>query len=122
MDSIRFEVTGNTSDQTMNGVVHGKAMAKLKEALATGVKYVIWDNTTIAPKYRSPLIRLAKSFRYRVVGVFFDVSLNEAKTRNGNRSRVVPEDVLDRMHKSLTAPALSEGFDEIIKAGAFNAV
>lgn len=118
MDAIRFEVTGNHSDQSKNGIVYSKAMERLKVALVEGVKNVFWDNTSVAPKHRKPLVQLAKQFTYRVVAVYFDVPLNEAKERNSNRSRVVPVDVLDRMFNSLIPPSLDEGFDEIIKVNA----
>jgi predicted kinase len=115
MDAIRFEVTGNHSDQSKNGIVHAKAMERLKCALIEGVKNIFWDNTTIAAKYRKPLVQLAKDFGYHVAAVYFEVPLNEAKARNSNRSRVVPVDVLDRMFNSLVPPSLDEGFHEIIK-------
>jgi predicted kinase len=117
MDAIRFEVTGNHSDQSKNYIVHTKAVERLKVALAEGIKNVFWDNTTVAPKYRKPLIQLAKDFKYRVVAVFFEVPLDVAKARNSGRSRVVPVEVLDRMFNSLIPPSLNEGFDEIIKGG-----
>lgn len=115
MDTIRFQVTGNHSDQSKNGVVAGKAMSMLAESMVTGVKDIVWDNTTISVKYRKPLISLAKEYGYRVIAVHFEVSLEVAKLRNSARTRVVPVDVLDRMFNSLAPPSLSEGFTEIIK-------
>lgn len=49
MDNIRREMS-DVNDQSLNHLVAGKAQAELKKAFADG-KSVIWDNTTLTPKY-----------------------------------------------------------------------
>lgn len=115
MDNIRFQVTGNHSDQSKNGLVAAKAMESLKKSMLAGVSDIIWDNTTLSVKYRKPLVSLAKENGYNAVAVFFQVPLEVAKQRNAARTRVVPVDVLDRMFASIAPPSLEEGFTEIIK-------
>jgi len=115
MDNIRFQVTGNHSDQSKNGLVAAKAMEALKKSMLMGVRNIIWDNTTLSVKYRKPLVSLAKENGYNVVAVFFEVPLEVAKQRNSARTRVVPVDALDRMFASIAAPSLEEGFTDIIK-------
>jgi len=115
MDNIRFQVTGNHSDQSKNGLVAAKAMEALKKSMLCGTRDIVWDNTTLSVKYRKPLVSLAKENGYNVIAVFFQVPLEVAKQRNAARTRVVPEDVLDRMFASIAPPSLEEGFTEIIK-------
>lgn len=115
MDAIRLEKTGSYSDQSKNGIVHAVATERLKKSMEDGTDDIIWDNTTVVMKYRKPLIQMANDYGYNVVAVFFNVALDVAKARNVNRSRIVPEDVINRMFASLVPPLLSEGFTEIIK-------
>ena len=117
MDKIRGELTGDETDQTQNAMVAKLAKDRYKQALSLKVPIVFWDATSISKKYRRSLIDTAKHAGYEVVCIFFDIALDVAKERNANRERVVPEHVLDRMHKNLQTPQESEGFKriEIIK-------
>jgi len=115
MDDIRFQLTGSMSDQSRNKDVFGKATGKFRQALVAGVETIVWDNTTVSRSYRKDLIAESKDHGYQVIAVFFKVSLTEAKLRNSKRDRVVPEDVLDRMHNKLQPPSLEEGFTEVIE-------
>jgi predicted kinase len=116
MDEIRYELTGNESDQSKNFVVSKIAETKLKSCLAERIPVIYWDNTSTKAKYRKPIIELAKMANYNVICVFWDLPLSVCKERNNSRLRVVPEDVIERMHNSITEnpPVKDEGYDDII--------
>ena len=73
------------------------------------------DNTNPTSADRARYISLAKSHRFRVIGYFFQSSLDEALTRNAARTgrECVPEIGLRAALKRLQAPSLSEGFDAL---------
>ena len=116
MDEIRIDVTGSDEDQSKNHIVARLAESKLKWNLDNGAPIIVWDNTSITPKYRKVVIELAKKANYRVLCVFFNTPLDVCLSRNKNRSRVVPEDVIRNMHNNITLnpPTKEEGFDDII--------
>jgi predicted kinase len=116
MDEIRKELTGNESDQTRNYAVSKIAEVKLKAALSERIPVIYWDNTSTQAKYRKNVISLAQAAGYKVVCVFWNLPLAVCKMRNNSRDRVVPEDVIEKMHNAITSnpPKLEEGFSEII--------
>ena len=58
---------------------------------------------------------LVKKYNYDVVGIYLDTPLEVAFAQNKMRERVVPEDVIERMHNDLQKPEIKEGFDNIIQ-------
>jgi predicted kinase len=116
MDDIRYQLTGNASDQSMNAKVAELATSKLKEYVSNKVPVIYWDNTTITKKYRKQVSEIAKKADYNVICVYFDIPLQTCKDRNKGRSRVVPEHVLENMYSNLqnNIPSENEGFDDII--------
>jgi predicted kinase len=76
---------------------------------------IIWDQTNLTPKVRRR--KLAKvPARYERTAVWFDILLEEALRRNQTRpGKMIPQEILERMHASFIPPTKSEGFDYIIK-------
>jgi predicted kinase len=76
---------------------------------------IIWDQTNLTPKVRRR--KLAKvPARYERTAVWFDIPLEEALQRNQTRpGKMIPQEILERMHASFIPPTKSEGFDYIIK-------
>lgn len=114
MDELRKELTGDTTDQTQNALVASLARRNLLGAISIGVPYIYWDNTTTQRKYRKEIISIAKKGGYEVNAVYFKIPFETCLKRNGNRSRVVPVDVLVRMANQLQPPTKDEGWDNII--------
>jgi predicted kinase len=76
---------------------------------------IVWDQTNLTPKARKGKLALIPA-HYKKVAIWFDLSLEDALIRNQNRpGKIIPPPVLKSMFRSFTPPALSEGFDEIIK-------
>ena len=73
------------------------------------------DNTNPTIKERSRYIFPAKEKGFRVVGYYFQFSLEECKKRNSQRSseQIVPIVGLLATYKKLTLPTWKEGFDAL---------
>ena len=74
-----------------------------------------WDATNTKAILRSPLINIAKGYGCRVMAIYFKTPLRTCLARNRQRTpdRRVPEATIRAMHRDLTSPTRSEGFDSI---------
>jgi predicted kinase len=88
----------------------------LQTCLSTQQRFVI-DNTNPTIKERHKYIALAKSHKFKVIGYFFQSSVEEAITRNKKRTgkEVVPAAGIGGTFKRLQIPTFEEGFDELYK-------
>lgn len=116
MDEIRYELTGNESDQTRNYAVSKIAEVKLKSCLSERIPLIYWDNTSTKAQYRKNVISLAKAAGYNVVCLYWNIPINVCLDRNSKRARKVPEDIIRTMHNNIAnnPPKNEEGFDDII--------
>jgi predicted kinase len=86
----------------------------LVEALESGNDVVV-DNTSPTRESRAAAIREARLRGYRVIGYYFQSSVQECLDRNQQRdeSKRVPPVALFSTIKMMEHPALEEGFDEL---------
>lgn len=93
-----------------------RQMRELKMALDAG-RDVVVDNTNPAVEDREPLIQAARAAGARVVGYFFnstvDMSLELNRKRDG-KSRVPDVAILTTV-KRLVRPSMEEGFDRLFQ-------
>lgn len=111
-DAIRFELTGDASDQSKNGLVFGIAKRRIGENLSLG-KNVIFDATNLSIKDRKEFIVLGKEHGAKLHAYVIRPNLEVSKQRNALRERKVPEFVIDKQHNKFVVPTLEEGFDYI---------
>jgi predicted kinase len=114
-DDIRLKLTGDPRDQSKNKEVWDEAYNLLKQYLMEG-KTVVFDATFADVRARVNCIKLARQCGVeKVQGIYINSPIEIARERNLNRERVVPEHVLERMHKNLDSvpPDLQEDFDSI---------
>lgn len=73
------------------------------------------DNTNPTIQERARYIEPAKAARFRIIGYYFQSSVQEAIRRNNLRSgsERVPPQAIGGTAKRLQLPTLSEGFDEL---------
>lgn len=71
------------------------------------------DNTNPAPEDRARYIPEAKAAGFRVIGYYFETTVEEALRRNARRSgkQRIPEKGVGGTHSRLTPPSWHEGFD-----------
>ncbi len=73
------------------------------------------DNTNATIADRARYIAPAKAAHFRVVGYYFQSTLQDAFRRNRQRvtPKVIPEQGIAGTYKRLELPSLAEGFDEL---------
>jgi predicted kinase len=84
-------------------------------ALASG-KSVVVDNTNPSPAARATLIALGRRHGARVIAYYFEIDVKTSLARNRLRERNarVPDVAVFVTRKKLVAPAVEEGFDEVV--------
>lgn len=105
-DTIREGICGNVNDQSKNGEVFNIARSRIKQLLADG-KDVIADATHFTRSQRTEMVKLAPAGT-AVVIVWMNTSLKTCLERNASRDKVVPPDVIRRMHFSFERPKREE--------------
>ena len=121
-DDIRQELTGDIKDQSKNQEVWAEAYRRLEEFLGAG-RTVVFDATFANDLARKNCLDLARQYGAgKIQGIYIDLPLEVAKERNASRERVVPEQVLERMHDSISScpPSLLEGFDSVFTLDEFH--
>ena len=78
---------------------------------------LVVDNTNPTAEDRKRYFELANGSGFKVIGYFFEATLDELLQRNSQRSgkEVVPEIGVRGTLKKLERPTLAEGFDEIFR-------
>lgn len=110
-DKLREELLGDASNQDKNSDVFVEMANRTKQALKDG-KHVIYDATNISRKKRKGLLQqLPKSVKK--IALYMATPYDTIVNQNNNRERVVPQDVIDRMYKTMQVPIYSEGWDLI---------
>ena len=111
-DNIREMLFGDPTHQDNNDLVFAHAHSRLKTILNDG-ESVLFDATNVQAFARKELLDIAAQYpgTWKVLLVV-DVPLAVAKERNAKRDRVVPEDVLDRMHARFMQSLSQIGFEQ----------
>lgn len=99
-DIIRQELYGDAKTQGDHQEVFGVMYERMEEAMCDE-KDIVIDNTNVRKYNRRMLIALAKQWGYEVEIWLVDTPLEECLERNAKRERVVPEDVIVKMHETL---------------------
>lgn len=75
------------------------------------------DNTNPTAADRQRYIEPARAARFRVVGYYFDTTVDEALHRNAQRAgrEKIPEVAVRGTHRKLQPPTYAEGFDELFR-------
>jgi len=108
-DTIRKEIYGDESVQENGYKIFKIAYDRTQLALENG-KDVIFDATNTTKRSRSNF----KNFNAERIAVYMDTDIEICKTRNAQRERKVPEEVIDNMAKKITIPSIEEGFNKVI--------
>lgn len=113
-DHIREELSGHELDHSQNARIWELAYERTITALKEG-KSVVFDATQAKKKDRETFAQTLSMYA-SVIGVYFDISLDEALRRNKQRATPRPVHAIERMYKFLRndPPELSEGFAELL--------
>lgn len=111
-DSIREELCGDASEQSINN----KVFEVLHERVFNGLKNgrdVIYDATNIDYKRRMTFLSSIKKFPCKKNCIFMATPFNVCLERNKVRKRVVPDEVIEKMYRRIWIPGRYEGWDNI---------
>jgi predicted kinase len=112
-DAVRALITGDAENQWANRLVFPTLRYLFAMRVKAGMEATILDATSLTPKERRAWVRTAESLGCEAEAVFFDTPLALCKSRNASRSRVVPEEVMDRFAARLVRPSEAEGFTRV---------
>jgi predicted kinase len=112
-DAIRLQLADDESDQTIHARVFATARYLLRQRIALQRPITYVDATNLTRRDRRPFIKLAQKHACDIEALFFDIPLEVCRARNSSRSRLVPDQVLDRMAAKLAPPSIEEGFNRI---------
>lgn len=116
-DKVREEVAGNTNYiSDLNDYVFGVVYSQLDEYLEDG-KNVVYDATNCRSTYRYRIIDAVRGSAYRIICMVSTTPIADCIRRNEERSKQVPDDVIERMYFTLHkhSPVIFEGFDMIVR-------
>ena len=114
-DAIREELWGDANDQQSPSSVFGEMYRRTVTALNEG-KDVIYDATNLIAKTRTSTLAAIREHVNRPIFAECAIilcSIRECKKRQLERSRKVPDEVIDRMVRQFQTPWYNEGWDEI---------
>jgi len=114
-DEIRKELFGDESIQKDPDTVFNLMLKRTIDNLNNGID-VIYDATNLNRKKRINLLKeLNKRVKNEFVKSVFVIyaSVNECLRRNSERSRTVPDYVIDRLLKTFDIPIYGEGWDKV---------
>lgn len=115
-DETRGMVTGNEADVSRDAEVWPLIYQRLHDALDSH-DVVVLDSTASNYEKRRDIIRHIRQKAEVVEGIFFDISLGEAKRRNSERDRKVPEEIIEAMYQQLVDNPPGDEFDSIVVVG-----
>lgn len=111
-DCIRKELFGSESVQEESHKVFDLMRIRTLEALKSG-KDVIYDACNISSKHRRAFLQNLKKLDCEKICIVVATPYIKCLERNAGRSRVVSDEVIERMYKTWTTPALFEGWDSM---------
>ena len=112
-DSIREEINGDARCQDNKDEVFALLHKRIKDDLRAG-KSCIYDATNINWKRRQHFLsNELRNINCKKVCILVAKPYEECLKDNGERDRVVPTDVIERMYKNFHIPYYYEGWDDI---------
>lgn len=110
-DEIRKELLGDINDQSNNKLVFKEVEKRIIEGLKVG--NVIYDATNINYKKRMAFLQKLNKLEVEKIAVLVVVPYEECLSRNKDRERTIPKEVITRMYHNFYVPQYFEGFDDI---------
>lgn len=115
-DKIREELTGDSSNQMQNDIVFARVYGQLNAYLENG-QNVIYDATNCRSQYRYKIMNTVQHTAKKIFCLMATTPIGECLSRNSNRGRYVPDNVIEKMYFNLRnhPPVIFEGYDAIIR-------
>lgn len=110
-DDVRQELFGDANNQEMNELVFRELNTRIMEHLNDG-RNVVYDATNLNYKKRKAFLDRMK-IECRKECVLVATPYEICLERNNGRERKVPQDVIEKMYRSIFIPQYYEGWDHI---------
>ncbi|KNY25192.1 AAA family ATPase [Pseudobacteroides cellulosolvens] len=110
-DDVRQELFGDANNQEMNDLVFRELNTRILSDLKDG-KSVVYDATNLNYKKRKAFLDRMK-IECRKECVLVATPYEICLERNNGRERKVPDDVIEKMYRSIFIPQYYEGWDHI---------
>ena len=110
-DDLREELFGNADSQYRNDLLFQELHKRINRDLTDG-KSIVYDATNLSYKKRKTFLEGLKAECYKECCMVAS-SYEKCLSRNGNRSRKVPEKVIGNMYKGIFVPQYFEGWNHI---------
>ncbi len=110
-DKLRQTIGGDESNQECSGRVFDFMETATKYFLSQKLDVLI-DATNYRPKNRAAFISIGRMFRANIVTYCFNTPLGLCVSRNAQRKRQVPVDIIEKQYNNLSWPLMNE-VDEI---------
>ena len=114
-DEIRRLIADDPRDQSMNARIFATIRYLVRQRIAAGRAETHVDATHLTRWERLPYIRLAQRQRCEIEALFFDVPVEVCIQRNQGRDRVIPDQAILDMARTLQPPTEAEGFSRVQK-------
>ena len=110
-DRIRLSLFGDESIQGDWSLIEEKVITQIREAVQSG-KPVIYDATNVKKEWRLSLLQQVKDDKIQWMAWHLQTPLDVCKAWNKQRSRQVPEQVIEELFRALqeNPPSQKEGF------------
>lgn len=111
-NALREELFGDESVQKDNSLVFNELHRRIIRDLKNG-EDCVYDATNISSNKRKHFIKQIGKIKCYKIAVLFSVPFDVCMTRNEQRGRHVPVDVIRKMYKNFQIPYYNEGWDDI---------
>jgi putative nucleotidyltransferase with HDIG domain len=107
LDDLRQELSGDAEDQSLNGQVLQLGRERLRQSLRAR-RAVVWDATSLRASFRAAVLGLANEYGLHTTLAVFHLTPDATATRNRQRARQVPVNVLERQLRAFEWPQTDE--------------
>ncbi|OEF95722.1 ATP-binding protein [Desulfuribacillus alkaliarsenatis] len=111
-DELRAFLWGDATVIKHDKIVFDIAIRLLDYTLSNQLD-VIFDATNLKKRNRKPILQVAKKHQAQVTLHWVHTPLDTALERNTKRERIVPPEIITKMHSSIEPPSLAEGINLI---------
>lgn len=111
-DELRTEMFGDVNNQDKNAEVFEEMRKRTLKYLSDGFD-VVYDATNLSMKRRKHLLSYIKK-DIKKIALYMSTPYDICVKQDLNRKRIVGENVISNMYKSLQTPIYSEGWDNIV--------
>ncbi len=119
LDNLREDMSGERSDQSLNGAVRQEAKVRLRAGLRPG-KRVVWDATCLRKDFRGAVCETGFAYGALVTLVVFQSDLAGYASRNRSRDHQVPTRVLESQLDQWEWPEVDEAHRVLVLDAAHN--